>query len=166
MMLFDILHHFPVAPARRVIRKAVLRRIILNQFIRAMARFANAAIHQRVGKSAKMPGGFPGFRVHQNCAVQPDIVRAFLHKFLPPHALDIVFQLNTERTVIPCVCKAAVNLGAAVYKASALAKRNELLHRLFRIFHVCSSLLPAAGLQRRLHSYCSTDREFCQEKDL
>ena len=59
---------------------------------------------------------------------------------ITPCLLDIVFQLHAERTVIPCVCKAAVDLGACVHKAAALTERDELIHLLIRIFHAKNRL--------------------------
>ena len=100
-----------------------------------MARFAFAAVHERVGKTAKVAGCNPSLRIHENCAVQTDIIRAFLNELLAPCVFDVGFQLNAEGAVVPSVCKSAVNFTSGVYKASALAKSNKLFHCFFCVFH-------------------------------
>ena len=65
-----------------------------DQLVGAVAALAGAAVEQRVGKTRHMAGGDPGLRVHQNRGVQPDVVGAFLHEFLEPGLLDVVFELN------------------------------------------------------------------------
>ncbi len=63
----------------------------------------------------------PDFRIHQNSAVQPDIIGAFLDKFFDPCFFDIIFKFNAERAIIPCIGKAAVDFAAAVNKAAVFA---------------------------------------------
>ena len=41
-------------------------------------------------------------------------------ELLPPCSFYIVFQLNAEVSVIPCICQTSVNLRARIYKSSAL----------------------------------------------
>ena len=110
--------------------------IVFNQLICAMARLARLAVHQRVGEAADMAGSDPNLGVHDDCAVEADIVLALLHKALPPRALDVVFELNAERAVIPRVCKTAIDLGTGVYKAAVFAECNDLVHCFFGIVHI------------------------------
>ena len=105
---------------------------ILNELIRPEAGLAGLAVHQRIVKAAHMAAGNPHLAVHQNRAVQPGVVFAFLHKLLPPGLLHIVLQLHTQRTVIPGVCQAAVDLGSGKNEAPAFAQGHQLVHRQFR----------------------------------
>ena len=68
-------------------------------------------------------------------AVQTDVVWGLLDKAFPPGAFDVVFQLNTQRTVVPCVGKTAVDFGACKDKASAFAQRNDFFHCFFVVVH-------------------------------
>ena len=88
-----------------------------------------------------MAGGHPRLRVHDDGGVQPHIVRALLHKFLPPGALHIVFELHAEGAVIPRVRKAAVNFTARINKASVFAQGYHFFHFLFVAFHSCHLFL-------------------------
>ena len=68
-----------------------------------MTGLALLAVHQRIGKAADMAGSDPDLRIHQDSAVETDIVLAFLNETLPPKLFNIIFKLNAERTVIPRV---------------------------------------------------------------
>ena len=82
-----------------------------------------------------MTGCNPDLRVHQDGAVQTDVVWGLLDKAFPPGAFDVVFQLNTQRTVVPCVGKTSVDFGACKDKASAFAQRNDFFHCFFVVVH-------------------------------
>ena len=107
---------------------------ILDELIGAEALLALAAVHQRVGEAAQMAGGHPRLRVHQDRGIQTDVIGILLHEFLPPGALDVVFQLDAERAVVPRVGKAAVDLGAGEDIAAVFAQRDQLVHGFFGIF--------------------------------
>ena len=83
-----------------------------------------------------MTGGNPGLGIHQNGGVEPDVVRVLLNKFFPPGLFYIVLQLNAQRTVIPGVGKAAINLAARENKAPALAQGHKFLHGFLGVLHV------------------------------
>ena len=100
-----------------------------------MTGLAVLAVHQWVGEAAYMTGCNPDLRVHQDGAVQTDVVWGLLDKAFPPGAFDVVFQLNTQRTVVPCVGKTAVDFGACKDKASAFAQRNDFFHCFFVVVH-------------------------------
>ncbi len=95
-MLLDIGHHLFVGPAVRSFTGH-----IFDQLVRTMAGLAVLAVHQRVGEAAHMPRCHPHLRIHQDGRIQPDVVGGLLYKLFPPGAFDIVFELNTERAVIP-----------------------------------------------------------------
>jgi len=115
--------------------EAVLRAPVLNELIRAEALVALAAVHQRIGEAAQMAARHPGLGIHQDRRVEADVVGILLHELLPPGVLDVLLQLRAERTVVPGVGKAAVDLAAGEHKAAVLAQGNDLVHRLFGVFH-------------------------------
>ena len=82
-----------------------------------------------------MTGCHPCLGVHQNRGVKTDVVFVLLHELFEPCALDVVFELHTERTVVPCIGKTAVYLGTGIYKASALAKGDNFVHYLIGVSH-------------------------------
>jgi len=106
-----------------------------NELVCAVAGMACAAVHQRIAEIAHMTGGDPCLGIHQDCGVQPDVIGAFLHKFLPPGAFDIVFQFHTERSIIPCIRKSAVNFGTGVNESAVFTKSDNFVHGLFFFFH-------------------------------
>ena len=82
-----------------------------------------------------MPGCDPGLRVHDDGSVETDVVRALLHEFLEPCLFDVVFELHTERTVVPAVCQTAVDFAAGEDKAAVFAEVDDHIEGLFGIFH-------------------------------
>ena len=108
---------------------------VLDELVRAKARLAGPAVHQRIVEIAHMAAGHPDLPVHQNGAVKPHIIFAFLHKFLPPRALDIVFEFDAQRAIIPGVGQAAVDFRSRKHKTPPLAQGNDLVHPV--ILHLC-----------------------------
>ena len=137
IVLFDEVFHLLVGPAVDAAAEvdAVLSREILDQLVRAEALMALLAVHQRVREASEMAGGNPCLRIHENRAVDADVVRALLDEFLPPRLLDVVLQLNTEIAIVPRIRKAAVDLGTRIYKSSGFCERYDLVHRLFHDFN-------------------------------
>ena len=127
-MLLNISLQLLVGPAVGLKLPALLLGEVLDQLIGAEARLTGLTIHQGIVEVAHMAAGNPDVAVHQDGAVQADIVLVLLYKFLPPRALDVVFKLHAQRAVIPAVGEAAVNFAARVDKAAPLAKRDELVH--------------------------------------
>ena len=60
--------------------------------------------------------------VHNDGSIQTYIIVRFLHEFLQPGLLDIVFELHAQRAVVPGVGQATVNFGAGIYITPALAE--------------------------------------------
>ena len=108
---------------------------VLDDLVGAEALVALAAVHQRVGEAAEVTACHPGLRVHQDRGVKADVVGVLLHELLPPGVLDVLFELGAEGTVVPGVGKAAVDLAAGEDKAAVFAQRDDLVHRLFGVFH-------------------------------
>ena len=101
-----------------------------------MTCLTSLAIHKGIGKSADMTRCYPCLRVHEDSTVKTYVVLALLYEFFTPCGLDVVLQLNAERSEIPCICKSSVYLTAGIYKASALTESNQLIHGFFCVFHV------------------------------
>ncbi len=134
-MRLNEFHHLALGKRVDRLRKLepLLLTKILDQLIRAEALMALLAVHQRIGKTAQMPGRHPRLRVHQNRAVYADIVGILLHKLLPPRLFDIILQLHAEIPVVPGIREPAVNLGTRIHKASRLRKCGNLIHCFFHI---------------------------------
>ena len=82
-----------------------------------------------------MAGGDPGLGIHDDRRVEPDVVGAFLHEFLEPGLLHVVFELNAQRAVVPAVGESAVNLAAGEDKAAVFAEIHDHVKGLFAVFH-------------------------------
>ena len=115
--------------------EAVLRAPVLDELIRAEALVALAAVHQRIGEAAQMAARHPGLGIHQDRRVEADVVGILLHELLPPGVLDVLLELGAEGAVVPGVGKAAVDLAAGEDKAAVFAQCDDLVHRLFGVFH-------------------------------
>ena len=59
----------------------------------------------------------PCLWVHEDSGVKTYVVLVLLNELFEPCLLDVVFELNAQRTVVPCISKTAVDLGARVYEA-------------------------------------------------
>ena len=133
-MLLDEVHHFLIGPAVTAVIlqfNALLLAEILDQLVRPETLMALLAVHERIGEASQMSGCHPRLRVHQNCAVYAYIQLIVLNKFLPPCSLDIIFELNTQRAIIPRIGETSVNFGARVYKSAVLCHCDDLVHCLF-----------------------------------
>ena len=93
-------------------------------------------IHKRVVKTAHMARCHPGFRIHENGAIQPYIIAAFGDKFAPPGLLDIIFKFHTQRAIIPGVGKTAVDFRTGENKPSVFCQRDDLFHGLLASLHL------------------------------
>ncbi len=102
--------------------------VVFDEFIGAVALLAGLTVDERIGEVADVAGRHPGLGVHEDGAIHPDVVGAFLHEFLPPCALDIVLELDAQGTVIPGVGEAAVDFGAGEDKAAVFTQGDEFLH--------------------------------------
>ena len=120
---------------------AVLAAPVLDELVGAKALLALLAVHQRIGEACQMTAGHPRLGVHEDGGVLPHVVGVLLHELLPPGLLDVVLQLHAQGTVVPCVGKAAVDLGACEDDAAVFAQRHDLIHGLFSVFHVIVSFM-------------------------
>ena len=129
---------------------------ILYQLIGTMSRVAVAAIHKRIGKASDVSAGDPGLWIHKNGRIKSYIVGAFLHEFLPPCALDVIFELNAQGTEIPGVGKTAVYFRSRKYKASVFGKRHYAVHGFFSLFHI--NILRKLKLRALLRAFATRPR--------
>ena len=122
-MLCYVVSHLLICPACNISSVK-----ILNKIVGTVTSLALLTVHKRIGKSSDMTGSYPSLRIHKDSTVKTDIILVFLNEFLEPSLLDIIFKLNAERAVVPCVCKTAVNFTACINKTSALTESNKLFH--------------------------------------
>ena len=115
-----------------------------DELVRAVAALAGAAVQQRVREAGHVAGGHPSLGVHQDGSVQPDVVGAFLHEFLHPCLFDVVFELDTQRAVVPAVGQTAVDLGTGEHITTVLAEIDDHIKGLFALFH-CNNILSVRG---------------------
>ncbi len=106
---------------------------VLDELIGTETLLTFLTVHKRIGKSCKVTRCNPGLRVHKDSSVKTYVILVFLNELFPPSTLDVVFELNSERAVVPGVCKTAVNFGACEYVASALTKSNYFVHCFFGV---------------------------------
>ena len=110
VVLGDKLRKLIIRPSAGIYVESVFCGIVLNKLVCSVTGLALAAVHKRIGKSANVTGCDPDLRVHKDGRVKTYIVLALLYEFFPPSSFYVVFVFNTERTVVPRVCKAAVDL--------------------------------------------------------
>ena len=89
---------------------------------------ALTAVDHRIGEVIDMAAGFPHGWMHDDGGIETDHVGTALDEFPPPHSLDLVLQLDTERAVVPTGARAAVDLAGLKNEATPLAERNERIH--------------------------------------
>ena len=138
VMLFDKVLHLGLGIGVDRLRKFKARLLapVLDDLVGAKALVALAAVHQRIRETAQMTGGDPGLGVHQDGGIQSDIIGVLLDKFLPPGALDVVLQLDTQRAVVPGVGKAAVDFAACENETAVLAQGDDFVHGFLSVLHV------------------------------
>ena len=112
-------------------RDLIVMAVVFDQLVRAESFMALLAVHQRIGEGAEMAGCDPCLRIHENRAVETDIVRILLDKFLPPCLLYVILEFNTEITVIPCICETAVDFRTRENESPGFRQRYDLVHCLF-----------------------------------
>ena len=135
VLFLDVICHLLVCPACNV--SAVK---ILDEIVGSVSCLTLLAVHKRIGETAEVTRCHPCLRVHKDSGIKTYVVLVLLNEFLSPRCFDVCFQLNAERTVVPCICKTAVDLAARINEASAFAKCDYFVHCLFGIVHFSFSL--------------------------
>ena len=86
---------------------------------------AVAALDERVVEVRDVSGRAPDIPVHQDGGVQADHVWAAPYERLPPMALDVVLELDTEGPVVPRAAEPPIYLAALEEESPPLAQRHE-----------------------------------------
>ena len=154
LLLPDVSHQTVVVHGLHIdVLNAVGSEVALNELIRPVPHFAGLAVNQRIVEGIDMARGHPDLGIHQDGSVLTHIVRTLLDKLLPPGPLHIVFQLHTQRAIVPGVGQPTVNFRAGKYKAPIFAQGYNLLHGFIRIFQHIGSLLQAVIIFSNLRTY-------------
>src|SRR6266852_7953224 len=82
-----------------------------------------------IGEVVQVAARSPDHGVHQDRGVDTDHVRSALHEIPPPDPLDVVLELDPQRTVVPARADTAVDLARLEDEPAALAERDESVHR-------------------------------------
>ena len=96
-----------------------------GQLVEAEAAMVGLALDERVAERPDMAGRHPDLGVHEDPGVEPDDVVALLDHRPPPGALDVVLELDAERTVVPDGVDAAVDLRRREDEAAPLGERDD-----------------------------------------
>lgn len=106
-------------------RAAVLGLVRLFQVVRAVTLVTGGALGQRVREGRDVAGGHPDLGGQDHGRVKADDVLTPGDHRLPPLALDVLLELDTERAVIPGGLGAAVDVTARENEATALAQADD-----------------------------------------
>src|SRR5262249_9489370 len=120
-------HQIEVAWLRHI-GGAAVRAFAVLQVVGAVARFAFAAIYERVGKRGLVTRIAPDQPVHQDRRVQTLHVVAVVNDRTPPRAHHVVLQLDAQRAVIPGRSDATVNFRIGEDEAASLAQAHDPFH--------------------------------------
>jgi hypothetical protein len=101
----------------------------LDQVVLAEALVAVGALDQRVRERLEVPRGLPDPGGHDDGRVLADHVVAQLHDRAPPGLLDVVLELDPERTVVVARADPAVDLARLEGEAAALGQVDDHVHR-------------------------------------
>ncbi len=115
---------------------AGLDAIFDRQLVCTVARFAGPAIDHGVAKGLFMPAGLPDRAIHDDRSIHADHVLAFTNVPAPPKVLEVAFEFDSERAVIPKPIETPIDFGGLENEASALAETDDLFHAWMRgLFH-------------------------------
>ena len=130
-LICDKALHLFVGPAvyYGLIIRILFLQIVLDELIRSVSGLAGSAVNKRIGESSYVSRCYPCLWVHQNSGIKAYVIGRFSDEFLSPRILDVILELNSERTEIPGVGQAAINLRTGEYVAPVLAKCDYLFHR-------------------------------------
>jgi hypothetical protein len=108
-------------------RFGVFVELLFNEMIAAETAFARFAVDERVIESVYVAGGFPGFGVEEDGAVETNHVASLLDEHRPPEVFDIFFELGAVRAEGIGIGKSAVNFRTWIDKSASFAERNDVL---------------------------------------
>ena len=93
--------------------------VLLDELVSAVASVRMEGLHERVGECAHMSGGDPRLARQDDGGIQSDDVVAGADHGLPPLTLDVLLELDAERSVVPGGAGTAVDLPAGEDEAAA-----------------------------------------------
>ena len=111
------------------------------QLVKAISFFRFAAIDHVVMEQVVVSAAFPDLRVHDDRAIEPDHLKsagsaAWLNQFVvasdhvrPPRFLEISFEFNPQRAVVPEPLDAAVDLAGLKEESTFFTERDDFVHR-------------------------------------
>ena len=105
--------------------------VVLDQLVGTVTTLALLAVNQGIGETTDMARGDPCLGIHQDSTVDADVMGIFLDKFLPPGCLDVVFQQDAQRAVVPGIRQAAINFRTGENKSTILGQGDNFLHGFF-----------------------------------
>ncbi len=104
---------------------AVLGLVGLFQVVGAEALVTGEALGQRVVEGRDVAGGLPDLAGEDHRGVETDDILPSGDHRTPPLALDVLLELDSQRTVVPGGAGTAVDLAAGVDEATALAQADD-----------------------------------------
>ena len=122
---------------------AMLLGIGFLKLVGTMALVAVEALDQRVVEHGHVAGSHPHGRREDDGRVNAHDITTGDDHGTPPFALDVVFQRDAERTVIPCGTGSAVDFACGEHKAATLREGYDFIE--FRYSHNAPSGLNGLG---------------------
>ena len=98
-----------------------------GQFVEAESAVVGRAFDQWVAERADVAGGHPDLRVHEDPGIEPDDVVPLLDHRAPPGPLDVVLELDAQRTVVPDRVDPAIDLAGREDEPAPLRQRDDRL---------------------------------------
>ena len=80
---------------------AFLRLELFDEVVGPKSLVAAEALHQRVREGSDVAGSLPHLLRQDDGGVKPNHVGATAHEGLPPLALDVLFEFDSEGSVVP-----------------------------------------------------------------
>ena len=105
-------------------RVPVLRLVRLEQVVGTVALVGDERLGERVGEDLDVTGRLPHGGRQDDGRVESDHVAAAAHEGVPPFALDVLFELDTEGPVVPRRSGSAVDVTGGADEPAVLCQRD------------------------------------------
>src|SRR2546425_950220 len=117
-----------LAAAHGTLRVGLTGRAFDPRIVGAKAILALLAVDEWIGESRDVPRRLPHLGMHQDRGVQALDVFARVDHRPPPALLDVLLELDAQRTVVPDGTEAAIDIGRLIYVAEPVGQRNDVIH--------------------------------------
>src|SRR5262249_39432413 len=98
------------------------------RIVRSKTVLAMTTVDEGIGKAGDVSRCLPHLRMHEDRGVESlDVVARVDHR-TPPAILQVLLELDAERTVVPDGAEASVDLGGLEDESAPLCERHELVH--------------------------------------